>query len=137
MKRIGDVMKHISIPMGPDLTTPVAARAGRRLPALPGRRVRPPQRPDRSIPDLARSCPCTCRVREEEAIGRRKLRELSNLGAFTQYEFDAFDSSCPRNERGLRRRDQLRAESAGLALPPWTVRRSGKPTSRSLSPVMR
>jgi DNA replication protein DnaC len=94
VKRIGDVMKHISIPMGPDLTTPARPEPAANCPLCQDagfvRLNVPPEHPR-----FGSIVPCTCRVREEEAIGRQKLRELSNLGAFTQYEFDEFDPAVP------------------------------------------
>ncbi len=90
MKRIGDVMKHISIPMGPDRSSPARPEPVAVCPLCQDagfvRLNVPPEHPR-----FGSIVECTCRMREKEAIGRDNLRELSNLGAFTQYEFDAFD----------------------------------------------
>lgn len=90
MKRIGDVMKHISIPMGPDRTVSIAPAPSADCPMCQDagyvRLNVPPNHPR-----FGSIVPCSCRVRQGELLGRQKLRDLSNLASFTQYEFDAFD----------------------------------------------
>ena len=96
MKRIGDVMKTISIPIG----------------ARPGNGTVLPQRPavrcelcqDAGFvrinvpithPKFGSIVPCQCRVREEDERTREDLRRLSNLDAFDRSDFDDFDPSVP------------------------------------------
>jgi len=94
MKRIGDVMNHITIPIGPDRTLPVAPAPTAACPlCLDAGYVRlnvPPNHPR-----FGSIVPCSCRVRQEELLGRQKLRDLSNLSSFSQYEFDVFDPAVP------------------------------------------
>lgn len=92
MKRIGDVIKHISIPMGPDRLSPTRPEPAAACPMCQDAgfvRLNVPI----NHPRFGAIVPCFCRVREEKASNRQKLRELSNLDSFAHYEFDLFDST--------------------------------------------
>jgi DNA replication protein DnaC len=97
MKRIGDVMKTITIPIGPD-------RTGGSPPAPPVRcelcQDAGYVRLDVPIdhPRFGSIVPCSCREREQQGRTREELRELSNLDKFAQYNFDDFDPSVPGTE---------------------------------------
>lgn len=97
MKRIGDVMKTITIPIGPD-------RNGGPPPAPP---VKCPLCQDAGYvrldvpidhPRFGAIVPCSCKAQEQQGRAREVLRNLSNLDRFGQYEFDDFDSSVPGTE---------------------------------------
>ena len=102
MKRIGDVMKTISIPIGP----------------RPANGTVPPQRPavrcelcqdagfvrlDVPIthPKFGSIVPCRCRVAEKESRSREDLRRLSNIDAFDGSDFDDFDPHVPGTDEAF------------------------------------
>lgn len=94
MKRIGDVMKNITIPIGADRFAPA-----------------PPQPPVNCAlcqdagyvrlnvpvdhPRFGSIVPCSCRVEEQQSRTKENLRQLSNLDTFGHYAFDAFDPDVP------------------------------------------
>jgi DNA replication protein DnaC len=103
MKRIGDVMKTISIPIG----------------TRPANGTVPPQRPavrcelcqdagyvrmDVPVthPKFGSIVPCQCRVKEEDARTRDELRRLSNLDAFQGWDFEDFDPSVPGTDEAYK-----------------------------------
>ena len=94
MKRIGEVMKHISIPMGPDQSAPVRLESTAACPLCQDagfvRLNVPPEHPR-----FGSIVPCNCRKRSKDELSRQELLELSNLNAFTQYDFDTFDRTVP------------------------------------------
>lgn len=91
MKRIGDVLTSLSIPVGP---------AGASGSASPEPSWRCPVchdagwvRMDVPIghPNFGKLFPCECKVTEQGERGRTNLRRLSNLEAFTRHTFDDFE----------------------------------------------
>ncbi|MEJ7763516.1 MAG: ATP-binding protein [Thermomicrobiales bacterium] len=94
MKRIGDVMKSISIPIstatGGTSTAPAAAKCAicqdagwLRVDAAVG------------SPNFGRLFPCDCQVRASDGKRAAELKRLSNLDAFLDRTFDDFDQSLP------------------------------------------
>ena len=103
MKRIGDVMKTISIPIG----------------TRPANGTVPPQRPavrcelcqDAGFvrlnvpithPKFGSIVPCQCRVKEEAQRAHDDLRRLSNLDAFQGWDFEDFDPSVPGTDEAYK-----------------------------------
>lgn len=95
MKRIGDVLTSLSIPVGPATSNgaakkepswhcPICKDAGWVRMEVPI-----------GHPNFGRLFPCECKESEQAARKSEKLRRLSNLDAFTQHTFDDFivDSS--------------------------------------------
>src|SRR3954451_18886912 len=91
MKRIGDVLTTISIPVGPanrngsDTTKPTWKCA--KCKDAGWVRMEVPV----GHPNFGRLFPCDCKMAEQAERGREKLRRLSNLEAFTQHTFDDFE----------------------------------------------
>src|SRR3712207_2022125 len=92
MKRIGDVIRTISIPIntntGATSTAPAVVKCGicqdagfLRVDVPPGH------------PNFGRIFPCDCKVREREERAIEDLRRLSNLDAFLDHTFQSFDRS--------------------------------------------
>lgn len=46
-------------------------------------------------PNFSRLLPCTCKIEEQRARSRAKLRQFSDLTAFRELTFDTFDPSVP------------------------------------------
>ncbi len=94
VKRIGDVMKHITIPIGPDRSAPPGPEIIASCPMCQDagfvRLNVPPNHPR-----FGAIVPCSCRVEAEHEQRRQRLQEFSNFGSFDQYDFDAFDPSEP------------------------------------------
>jgi DNA replication protein DnaC len=91
MKRIGDVLTTISIPVGPaksngSSTTRPSWKCEKCKDAGWVRMEVPV-----GHPNFGRLFPCECKVTEQTERGREKLRRLSNLEAFTQHTFDDFE----------------------------------------------
>ena len=91
MKRIGDVLTTLSIPVGPahrngSATTKPSWRCAKCKDAGWVRMEVPV-----GHPNFGRLFPCECKVAEQAERGRDKLRRLSNLEAFTQHSFDDFE----------------------------------------------
>lgn len=92
MKRIGDVMKHISIPIGPD-------RSGeKRAPDLPQCSICNDAGYVRAAvavghPMFGKLIECRCRRESTKAASRLKMHEESNLPGLDRYDFEHFDPS--------------------------------------------
>jgi DNA replication protein DnaC len=100
MKRIGDVLTTISIPVGPanrngSSTTKPSWKCEKCKDAGWVRMEVPV-----GHPNFGRLFPCECKVAEQTERGREKLRRLSNLEAFTQHTFDDFEV-VPGTERAF------------------------------------
>ena len=89
MKRIGDMLPAISIPLGP------ATRGGRAEPSYdcPICKDAGWVRQDVPLghPNFGRLIPCECKMREQQEKRAESLRRLSNLDAFGQHDFDDFE----------------------------------------------
>ncbi|MGH2562362.1 MAG: ATP-binding protein [Thermomicrobiales bacterium] len=90
MKHIGDVIKHISIPISTNTAGTSNAPAAARCPVCQDAGY---LRVDVPIghPNFGRIFPCECKVREREDKLIEDLRRLSNLDAFAERTFDSFD----------------------------------------------
>ncbi len=90
MKRIGDVLSTISVPIGP--TNRTASPVGPE-PTCPRCQDAGWVRLDVPVghPNFGRVFPCDCKIREQQERSRDSLRRLSNLDAFQQHTFDDFD----------------------------------------------
>src|SRR3954468_2428322 len=100
MKRIGDVLTTISIPVGPaksngSATTKPSWKCEKCKDAGWVRMEVPV-----GHPNFGRLFPCDCKMAEQAERGREKLRRLSNLEAFTQHTFDDFEV-VPGTEQAL------------------------------------
>jgi DNA replication protein DnaC len=99
MKRIGDVLKEISIPIGSRPTNGAAH--------TPRPKVNCELCQDAGFvrmnvpiehPKFGSIVPCSCRVAERQERVRDDLRRLSNLDAFEGADFEDFDPSVPGTE---------------------------------------
>jgi DNA replication protein DnaC len=90
MKRIGDVLSTISIPIGPDSRT--GSRTGPE-PSCPRCQDAGWVRLEVPVghPNFGRVFPCDCKIQEQRERARDSLQRLSNLDAFQQHTFDDFD----------------------------------------------
>ncbi|HEU5430596.1 MAG TPA: hypothetical protein VFU81_02980, partial [Thermomicrobiales bacterium] len=86
MKRIGDMLPTISIPLGPvrrgdsaapTYACPICKDAGWVRQDVP-----------LGHPNFGRLIPCECKMREQQEKRSETLRRLSNLEAFGQHSFD-------------------------------------------------
>ncbi len=94
MKRIGDVMKTISIPIstGTVGTSPAPVAPKCALCQDAGwLRVDAPV----GHANFGRLIPCDCQLREQEVQHSRELQRISNLDAFLNRTFDSFDQTIP------------------------------------------
>jgi DNA replication protein DnaC len=91
MKRIGDVLSSLSIPVGPAASNGAAKKepswrcnickdAGWVRMEVPV-----------GHPNFGRLFPCECKVAEQAARGRDNVRRLSNLDGYTQHSFEDFE----------------------------------------------
>lgn len=90
MKRIGDVLSSISVPIGPsngNMSTVGPEPACPRCQDAGWVRLDVPV----GHPNFGRVFPCECKIREQQERSRDSLRRLSNLDAFQQHTFDDFD----------------------------------------------
>jgi DNA replication protein DnaC len=102
MRRIGDVLKEISIPIGnrptngsghvprPKVTCELCQDAGYVRLNVPI-----------DHPKFGSIVPCRCRVKETEERAREDLRRLSNLDTFDGEDFEDFDPSIPGTEEAF------------------------------------
>ena len=91
MKRIGDVLTTLSIPVGPahrngSATTKPTWRCAKCKDAGWVRMEVPV-----GDPNFGRLFPCECKVAEQTKRSQEKLRRLSNLESFTRHTFDDFE----------------------------------------------
>lgn len=90
MKRIGDVLSSISVPIGPSngkVSTVGPEPACSRCQDAGWVRLDVPV----GHPNFGRVFPCECKIREQQERSRDSLRRLSNLDAFQQHTFDDFE----------------------------------------------
>ena len=91
MKRIGDVLSSLSIPVGPAGSNGAAAKEPSwRCPVCKDAgwvRMEVPV----GHPNFGRLFPCECKVAEQAERGRDQVRRLSNLDGFSQHNFADFD----------------------------------------------
>jgi DNA replication protein DnaC len=94
MKRIGDVIKGISIPIN---TSTGGISTADDSPNCPICKDAGYLRVDVPLghPNFGRLFPCECKVREREERLIEDLRRLSNLDAFMDHTFQAFDQTVP------------------------------------------
>lgn len=92
MKRIGDVMQHISIPIARGSATPAA-----KPPACSICQDAGFVRGDFPVghPKFGSIFPCECRVRERAERQREQLSSLTNLDAFQDKTLERFDPTVP------------------------------------------
>lgn len=91
MKKIGDVLTTLSIPVGPAKSNGAAKSAPTwRCPVCKDAgwvRMEVPI----GHPNFGRLFPCECKVAEQAERGRDRVKRLSNLDGFTQHTFDDFE----------------------------------------------
>ena len=91
MKKIGDVLTTLSIPVGPAKSNGAAKSAPAwRCPVCKDAgwvRMEVPV----GHPNFGRLFPCECKVAEQAERGRDRVNRLSNLDGFTQHTFDDFE----------------------------------------------
>lgn len=90
MKRIGDVISTLSIPIGPDSRT---TSRGVPEPACPRCRDAGWTRLDVPVghPNFGRVFACACKIRERKERSLDSLKQLSNLNMFDHHTFDDFE----------------------------------------------
>jgi DNA replication protein DnaC len=96
MRRIGDVLKEITIPIGP---RPTNGSGQRPKPAVDCSLCQDAGFVRMNVPvdhpSFGSIVPCRCRVQEKEERSREDLRRLSNLDVFEGQDFEDFDPTVP------------------------------------------
>jgi DNA replication protein DnaC len=91
MKRIGDVLSSLSIPIGPAASNGAAKKEPSWLCNICKDAGWVRMEVPVGHPNFGRLFPCECKVAEQAARGRDNVRRLSNLDGYTQHTFDDFE----------------------------------------------
>jgi DNA replication protein DnaC len=89
MKRIGDVLANISIPIGPSSGGATSEESYRCEKCKDAGYIRYPV--PLGHPKFGQLIPCECRSRDKEARRSEELLRLSNLGVFHNHRFEDFE----------------------------------------------
>jgi len=117
MKRIGDVLSSLSIPVGPAASNGAAKKTepSWRCPICKDAgwvRMEVPV----GHPNFGRLFPCECKVAEQATRGRDSVRRLSNLDGFNQHSFDDFEMTSGAEEAFAAAREFARNPEGWLYL---------------------